>query len=370
MKFQIKLPLMKDYLKKLSASVHSVASRVELTGILISVFDNSIVFEGRNDNIDIKIEETSLSEVRIFETGRALIKANMLNEIIQRMEGDTVTFTKIDSNIVTIEAAGSKYDMNLLTDENFEKASYMDEVDESFTIKATDFSNSVSKVVFAGNEWHSKFIYQGVHFSINENVLSTTVCDGIRIASVKKNINFDGILNKIIPITVVRELNKLLPTSGEYKFSFKNNKGIVKTDNIVIQFAIIEGTFPSFDKLYDKSLYNSSLVIDKLLLAKSLDRVTVFSLSTFNSSRVIINLKQDELKLESGEIEIGTADVVINDFNYSGEELKIALSPKIITEVLKVSSSENVSLYFKDNKSTILLISEKDQLTYLMSPMV
>lgn len=370
MKFQIKLPLIKDYLRKLSTSINSVSSRIELTGILISVFDNSIVFEGRNDNIDIKIEESSLSEVKIFETGRALIKANMLNEVIQRMEGDIVSFTKIDSNIITIEATGSKYDMNLLTDENFEKASYMEEVDESFVIKSTDFIKSVNKVIFAGKEDHTKFIYQGVHFSINNNIFTTTVCDGIRIASIKNNINYDGTLNKIIPISVVKELVKLLPASGEYKFLFKKNKGIVKTNNIVIQFAIIEGTFPSFDKLYDQSLYNSSLVIDKALLSKSLDKVTVFSLAVFGSSRVTINLKQNEMKLESGEIEIGTADVIINDFNYNGEDLKITLSPKIITEVLRASSSENVSLYFKNNKSTILFISETDGLIYLMSPMV
>ncbi len=370
MKFQIKLNLMKDYLNKISTSVHSIASRVELTGILISVFDNSIIFEGRNDNLDIKIEETSLTEVKIIETGRVLIKANMLNEVIKRMEGDIVTFTKIDSNLITIESSGLKYDMNLLIDENFETANYMEDASELLQISHNDFHNSLTKVIFAGKESHTKFIYQGVNFSVDKNILTTTVCDGVRIASHKTEIKHEGILNKIIPIVVIKELLKLLPTKGNYDFQFKENKGVVKSENITIQFSLIEGTFPIFNKFFDKELYNSKLEINKSLLFKSIDQVTVLSMNKLDSSRVSIFINENELKLESNEIEIGSADVVLNNFSYNGGSIKVSFSPKILFDVLRISSSENISIYFKDNKSTILLLSESDGLIYLMSPMV
>lgn len=370
MKFQIKLPLMKDYLNKISTSIQSIASRIELTGILISVFDNSIVFEGRNDNVDIKIEESSLTDVKIIETGRVLIKANMLNEIVRRMDGNIVTFTKIDSNILTIESESSKYNMNLLTDENFERASYMDDETDSLIISNKKFRESVAKVIFAGKELHSKFIYQGVNFSVDQDILTTTVCDGIRIASHKTPIKHNGIMNKIIPIVVVKELLKLLPDSGDYSFKFKENKGIVSAKNVLIQFSLIEGTFPIFNKFFDKDLYNSSLNINKSLLSKSVDQVTVLSINKLDSSRVSITINPEKMKLESNEIEVGSADVLVKEFSYVGEEIKISLSPKILTDVLKVSNSDYVSIYFKDNRSTILLLSETDGLIYLMSPMI
>lgn len=370
MKFQIKLPLIKDYLKRLTVAIQPVASRVELTGILISVFDNSIVFEGRNDNLDIKIEESTSTDMKIIEPGRALIKANMLNEIVQRMEGDMVTFTKIDSNLITIESNGSKYDMNLLKDDKYERASYMESTDENLTISQKDFHKSVSKVIFAGKESHFKFIYQGVNFSIDKGVLTTTVCDGIRIASRKTNINYEGILNKIIPIVVVKELLRILPDSGSFNFSFKENKGIVSAGNIVIQFTLIEGTFPSFDKFFNKDDYTSSLSVEKAALLKGVEQVTVLSMNRLDSSRLAISLSNNLFKLESNEIEIGSADVLINEFKYEGEDLKVSLSPKILVDVLKISSSDNVSLYFKDGRSTILFLSETDGLIYLMSPMI
>ena len=68
MKFQIKSTIIKDYLKRLSVSVLSVSSRVEFTGVLITVWDNSITFEGRNDYMDTKIEEKSITDMKISET--------------------------------------------------------------------------------------------------------------------------------------------------------------------------------------------------------------------------------------------------------------------------------------------------------------
>lgn len=185
MKFQINIETIKTYLRRLSTSVHSVASRVELTGVLISVYDNSIVFEGRNDYMDTKIEEGSLDKIKIIESGRALLKAQTLNEIVQKMEGQYVTFTKIDSNVMTIEDVDSKYQINLLSDENYEKTKFVsqDDISQVVSMPAKLFRKAVNKTAFAGSDIHSKFIFQGLNLSIEQNRLTTSATDGIKIAS-------------------------------------------------------------------------------------------------------------------------------------------------------------------------------------------
>lgn len=370
MKFQIKLELIKDYLRRLSVSVQSVSGRVEFTGVLINVWDDSITFEGRNDYMDTKIEEKSLKDIKIIEKGKSLIKANMLNEIIQKMEGEYVTFNKIDSSIMTIEDSNSNYKINLLEDENYERATFISETEELIIINVGDFRKSVSKTAFAGNEFHSKFIYQGMGLSIDNSILSATVCDGIRIASFKTKILSEKKIDKIIPLKVVKELNKILPSSGVVKFYFTNKKGLVIAGNMINQFSLIEGTFPVFDKFFDESIYNKTLSIDKTIFDLSIERsVILVNNKTDASNRIGLKISKKDFEIESREQEIGTAKIGIKEFEYEGEEIEISISPKILHEGLKVSEGEKIKLLMKDSSSSILLKSE-DGIIYLMSPMV
>ena len=371
MKFEIKLNLIKEYMRRLTISIQSVSSRVEFTGILITVFDNSISFEGRNDYMDIKIEETSLTDIKIIETGRILIKANLLNEIIQKMGGTSITFDKIDSNVVSVESEDSKYQMNLLSDEKYERAVFMGLSGDLITIPSKEFSNSISKVVFAGDELHTKFIYQGLNLIINNGEMSATVCDGIRIASYKQKIHSTENINKTIPLKVVKELSKILPLNTDYKFYFTEDRGIVVAGNMINQFELIEGVFPIFDKYFDSSIYTKQLTIKKNILDNAIGRATIIILNKADSSnRIALDINENLLTIETREIESGTAKVDITKHKYSGDSINISISPKILHDGLKTIESEWVKLFFTENRNSVLMVSETDGLVYLMSPMI
>ncbi len=371
MKFQIKLETIKEYLRRLSISVQSVSSRVEFTGVLINVWDNSITFEGRNDWMDTKIEESSLSTIKIIETGRVLVKANMLNEIVQKMEGQTVTFNKVDSNVLTLEDADSTYQINLLSDENYETSNLlsMNDIQQEVLIPSKTFRKSISKVSFAGSDFHSKFIYQGMNLVIQDGKLTATACDGIKIASWSKEITTDVRINKIIPLKVARELVKVLPEDKEeYKFSFSHNKCIVVSGNMTNQFSLIEGTFPVFEKFFNENMYSIRLEVDKEAILNAINRATILS-NVADGSRIGLSISNESFTVESKE-EVGSAKIEVRGYDFRGEGIDISISPKVISEGIKHASSEKVEILLKDSTSSALLKSEKDNFVYLMSPMV
>lgn len=371
MKFQINLETIKEYLRRMSTSVQSVASRVEFTGVLINVFDNSIVFEGRNDWMDTKIEETSFSNMKIIETGRALVKAQMLNEIVQKMQGQYITFTKIDSNVITIEDVDSNYKINLLSDENFEHAKFMsdDEITQRVVIPSKLFRKSVNKTSFAGSENHSKFIYEGLSITINDKKITTTACDGIKIASWTGDIDHDERLEKIIPLKVVRELVKVLPDNKDYDFSFSNNMCVLRSGNMINQFSLIEGTFPRFDKLFNKEIYNKKLVIEKEIISSAIDRATILSPVTAVGARISFDISSESFSIDSST-EIGSTKIEVRGYDYQGDLINISISPKILIDGIKHCESDKVELLLIDSSSSILLKTEKDDFVFLMSPMI
>lgn len=372
MKFEIKLSLLKDYIKRITSSVPSVAGRIEFTGVLVTVLENSVVFEGRNDFMDTKIEETSLSDVKISEPGKILIKANILNEVVQKMEGDTVVFSSVDDSIVTINSADSNYQIRLLDHDNYQKANLLSELEEEVVVNSKDFIEGVQRVLFAGKHDHTKYIYRGIHFKVEDGFMTLTGCDGVRIASYKSKINSSISVNKIIPIVVARELVKILP-SGDIKFYFSHNKGLVVAGTMVNQFQLIEGTFPTFDTYFNTEIYKSKLEVNREVIMNSIDRVALLTTNKQNSSnRIELVVETNKLVIEAKEQEMGSSEVQIKaeDFNYEGEPLSIVMSQLFIYEGLRYANSSKINIHFINNSSSILVVSQEDNFVYLISPMV
>ncbi len=368
MKFQINLETIKEYLKRLSVSVQSNSSRVEFTGVLINVFDQSIVFESRNDWMDTKIEETSTSSIKIFETGRILVKAQILNDVVQKMEGQIVTFSRNDSSILTVEDNDSKYQLNLLDDGNFEKANYLDQFERKVSIPSKVLREAIWKTSFAGKELHSKFIYQGLNISIQNKKLTATATDGTRVASWSTDINSEETFSKIIPLKVVRELLKILPDDGEFVFNFNHNKCVLNSSKMLNQFSIIEGTFPTFDKFFNAEIYNRKIIVDKEIINNSIDRTTILTNVNEDTSKMSIIINNENFTLEGGG-DLGSTKVEVRGYEFNGDSIEIAIAPKIIKDGIKHIDTEKLEILMIGSDSPVLIRSTRGNFKYLMSPM-
>lgn len=369
MEFKIKLSTFKDYLKRLNFSVKTISGRIEFTGILITAHDNHITFECRNDSTDMKIVEKS-SKIKIIEPGKVLIKGSTLNEIVQKMEGDDCLVTKVDSNLAIIQSKDSKYKINLLKDENYEKAIFNIGPSKEVTIPGKIFKNSINKVLFAGNEEHQRFIFRGMNLSIYQGLMTTTVCDGIRIASYIEKVSSDTIINKTIPLKVTSELSKILPDNANYIFSFSDRKGMVVANNITLQFYLIEGTFPVFRKHFEESSYNKELTVDKNLLFNSIEKATILSKhKTDASNRIEFLINKEYLKLSTSEQEVGSADVTIKKIKYEGEAIKFSISSKLVYEGLRAIDAKDVTIFLNEPGSSVYIKTKNNDLNYLVSPM-
>ncbi|MFV0495660.1 hypothetical protein, partial [Mycobacterium sp.] len=247
--------------------------------------------------MDTKIEDTSLTNTKIFETGRVLVKANLLNDIVQKMEGQYVTFTKLDSNLLTIEDADSNYKISLLDADNYETPTYQTEFDQVVEIPAVALKRAINRVSFAGFEYHTKFIFQGINLIINNGKLSVAACDGIKIASYSVDVNSDARINKIIPLKVARELVKLLPDTDTYTFKTTNSMCTISSENMINQFRLIEGTFPMFDKHFSLERYNKELTVDKEVLMNAIDKVSILTRST--ETKISFSISNESFIIES-----------------------------------------------------------------------
>ncbi len=368
MKFEINLETIKEYLKRLAISVQSNSSRIEFTGVLINVYDDTITFEGRNDWMDTMIEDNS-SSIKIIEPGRVLVKAQVLHDIVQKMEGQFVTFNKIDSNSLTIQDVDSKYELSLLDDSNFEVANYVKEFEEVLEVPSKTLREAIWKTAFAGKELHSKFIFQGLNISIKNGVFKATATDGIRVASWSSNIESNINTSKIIPLKVVKELLKILPDGGNFRFKFNKNKCVLSSDRMLNQFSLIEGTFPVFERFFSEDIYNKKIVVDKEVIINAIDRAVILTDVNADSAKIGLFISEDSFNLAS-KGEIGTTKIEVRGYDYSGDMINIFISPKILKDGIKHIDSDKLEILMVDPNQSALIKCEKDNFIYLVSPMI
>lgn len=363
MKFKIKIQKIQKILKKLNTLTPTVSHRPELTGIVIDVYDTRVVFEIRNDYLDSKIEISDLNEVLISEKGRMLVKARILNEIIQMMNGDFVEFIKVEDNLLVIKSQDSQYEVNLMNVERFEKANFavFSEDNEEIIIKAKKFKKIINKVIFAGDEYASRRILQGINFLFNENSITSIATDGVRIALKREEIKFNKNLQKIIPIKTLKEIYKIIDDNDEISINFTKNKLVIFAEDIVLQTKIIEGTFPDVVSIFPKEFKNR-LEINKQELVDLINRTTLLSMTkAIDNIYIKIIIVDSLLKFEAREIEIGYANISTKNYSWDGEAIyQIAFNPRYLLEALKVIEVEKVEIFFNENQQPFVVKGKND----------
>jgi DNA polymerase-3 subunit beta len=355
MKFNIKTKLVKEYIRKMSSLVPNSAALPHESGILITVEETRIIFRARNEYVALKIETNDIHDFNIEQTGQILVKGRMLNEIISKMHGDTISFTKIDSKILFIKSDDSEYEINLLNEENYQifDINITAEEGTSFTGKGSKFKSGLAKVTPAVPENHQRKILQGINVEAKEGKVFFTATNGTRIHRTiydapQPNIEF----NKTINIKAVKEIQKILSDNKETIFKFTDKHLIILDKELSIKTRLIDGVYPELTKLYTIQ-YNKELTIPKETIIELFERT---SMMNPNAEKGIVKMiiNNGELTLEAREIEIGYSNVKTTNFKFDYEQrFEISVSPKFMMEAIKSVDNKKLKIDFSESDQPI-----------------
>ncbi|BDV03281.1 MAG: hypothetical protein HPPSJP_0020 [Candidatus Hepatoplasma scabrum] len=354
-------------LKKLSKIFANISYNnnylVEMNGILFEIKKDSIFIEARNTYISLKY--TLNEDIEIIKEGIFLIKAKLLNEVISKLENnETITFNKIEENLITIKSKNSYYEINLMNYKKYQKEKFIsDQNYQEVLINNFYFKKLIESVIFAGDERSNRKILQGINLKIEDNKIKLLASDNVRIAFNEQKINYsEQKINKIVPIRAIREYLKLINESEEIKLKFFENKLLIISNNLLIQINLIEGIFPNLEKVFlDQN--KQKLTIKKDLMLSLLDRALPLVLNK-ESNNTIITLKilQKNLIIESNESEIGSSKIETNDFKFDGEnEFTIHFNPRLVKEAIIKLENVNITLDFNSSEHPFIMKNDQQE---------
>lgn len=348
MKFSI---LQQDFLPALSSVARSVGVRSTLPvldNILISAEDKSLKIV--TTNLEIGVIKNIPASVEA--EGSITIPAKTLVEIISGLGPQSVTLETEGENI-TISSGKFKANINGISASEFPAIPLSSQAGISFD-KETILGSG--QILFAAAVDEGRPQLTGILTEAKDSMLDFVATDGFRLAHKTVNLKDKTTAFKsLIPRKTFEELLRIIAEEEVEDISISTsenqNQAIFTLGKTIISSRLIEGNFPSWEKIIPQN-YIGRVILERGELIKAVKLAAVFSKSEANI--IVLNIKKDGLSLTSSAKELGSQENSI-EANTEGEELTIAFNTRFLLDAISNIPTTQVSLEFSGALTAALI---------------
>ncbi|MBN2082648.1 DNA polymerase III subunit beta [bacterium] len=306
------------------------------------------------------------------EPGRTLIPAKLLSELTSRLPKKDITL-ELRDNQLNVSVGRSSYDLTVMWDDTYPDLPDYNEhrlvVLPCGMLKRSLLQTSFSAVKDSATG--AVHYTNSVFFSFKDNRLDIVATDGHRLA-LKRN---DGLSandierDLLLPVRVAEELERMLPDDEEatVEVFHYSNQVFFKFGNQLLVSSLLDVKFPPYERVIPKDI-SSKVHVGReelmdalgrvLLVCKQKDQNPVGYLETQGE---IVNLTSDGGDYGKGHEEL--------EAEINGEDIKIAINPRYLIDVLKVLGGEQITLNWTSEVSPVMITSPRDPaFTYIVMP--
>lgn len=348
MKFSV---LQQDLLPVLNSVGRSVGVRSNLP-----ILDNILLScEGKR----LKVSATNL-EIGVIKylpveseiDGEITVPAKTLIEILSSL-GQSKVEVETEGEVLLLKSNKFKASINGIASSEFPSIPLSEESGANFKKEA--FS-SLSQIIFAAATDEGRPVLTGILMDIKGDKLDFVATDGFRLAHIKIKVEkdtpeFKSLIPKKTFEEILRIISEQAVDSVSIATSSDQNQAIFTLGETVLSSRLIEGNFPSWEKIIPTQ-FISKITVDKDVILKSIKLASVFAKN--EASVIILNIKTDSLSLQSSAKELGSQENEI-EARIEGEQLQIAFNAKFLQDAISNTPSPSVMLQFSGNLSACLI---------------
>lgn len=339
MKFSV---LQQDLLPVLSSVGRSVGVRSTLPvldNILLSAKDKKLKVAATN----LEIAVIEYINVEVVAEGELTVPGKTLTEIVSGL-GQVKIEIESDGEILTVGSGKFKASINGIPASEFPAIPLSEEVGITFPKEAFLY---LSRILFASAVDEGRPALTGILTDVSGGKLDFVATDGFRLAHqtievAKDTPKFKNLIPKKTFEEILRLISEFEVDSVSISSSSDQNQAIFNLGQVVISSRLIEGNFPSWEKIIPQQ-FVSRVIADKEVLFKAIKLAAVFSRGEANI--VVINAKKSALFIKSSAKEVGSQENEI-EAQVEGEELEVAFNTKFLLDVVSACPSAQVAIEF------------------------
>lgn len=365
MKFTCSKDLLLQYINIVNKAVSARTTLPILECILLTADEKGFLMTANDLELGIR---TAPIEAEIYEKGEVAIEARIFNEIVRRLNGESVTISTDEKHAVTIVSGSSEFRIMGQSGDDFPTLPEVEQ-ENSYSMEQAALRDMIRQTIFSIAQDGSKPVLTGELFELRAGAVHIVSVDGYRI-SFRKNalLHHSGETEVIVPGKTLSELHKILSQEEGQTLSITLTEKHILFDlgNAIVVSRLIEGDFIRYAQSFFEE-YKTKVVIDKNELIQALERASLVSRDSRKTPvRLMIRPGGMEITARS---DMGTAHENIAA-EVEGDDLSIAFNPRYLIDALRAIEDERVKIHYMASLSPCMILpTEGDAFRYLILPL-
>jgi len=302
---------------------------------------------------DLDVTVSCGVEAQVRKEGAATVPVKKLFGIVRELGNSEIDLEVDDKSVCSIKAGPSFYKINGLAADEFPPLQKFKD-DKKVVLPQQTLRNMLRRTSFAISNDETRYVLNGIFFSLKEHKLTLAATDGRRLALVDEEVEVPDKSHGefIVPAKAVNELNRLLQEKGEVELKFTENQAAFtlkdeKGPTVLVVTKLIEGNYPNYRQVIPaETKERVSLVREEFLHA--LRRAEIMTSEKSNSVKLAFG--KNNLAITANSPEVGEARESLA-INYKGKEMAIAFNPRYLIDPLNALESDEVFLEMTDELS-------------------
>jgi len=340
-----------DLLKELTAT-QGVVERKTTIPIL-----SNFLFEAGDGHLTITATDLDLSlrtscPAKVKKEGACTIPARKLYDYVKLLPDGDISIKLMENHWVQIRSGRSNTRMVGMARANFPAVPAFPEK-LALKLPAAVLRTLIAKTIFAISTEESRYTLNGALMVIKAESLTMVATDGHRLAHIENSAaRFSGVtgeMKTLVPKKAMAELNSLLNASDveSIEFAKDDSQLYFRVGPRVLTSRQLTGQFPNYEAVLPRD--NNKIVTVRCEdLTGAIQRVAQFA--DERSGAIRVKLDKGELKISSSSTESGESEDSL-EVKYDGDPMTVGFNSQYLIDFLKVTTSGNVRLEFKDAQS-------------------
>ncbi len=306
------------------------------------------------------------------DEGRVLAPAKLMLDLVSRLPKKEITLES-QENQLHISVDRSEYDLPILLDDTYpELPDYHEH--RLITLPCAMLKHALTQTCFSAvRESSTGAVHytNSAFFSFKEGRLDIVATDGHRLALKRSDgLNVGDVeRDLLLPVRVAEELEKMLPDDEDaaVEVFHYSNQVFFSFGNQLVASALLDVKFPPYERVIPSDI-NSKVHAGREEMINALSRVLLVCRQKEQNPVANLETKESTVTLTSdgGEYGKGMEELAAE---VNGEDIRIAINPQYIIDVLKVLGGEQVTINWTSEISPVMITSPRDpDFTYIVMP--
>jgi DNA polymerase III subunit beta len=319
---------------------------------------------------DLDVTISCSVECQVKKPGATTVPVKKLFGIARELAMGEIDLEVDDKQVTSLRCGASFFKIRGLSADEFPPMpTFKDE--KKVTLPQDKLKAMLRKTSFAISTDESRYVLNGILFSLKEHKLTMVATDGRRLALAEEEVDVGekSQADFIVPAKAVNELIRLLQDQGEIEIRFSDNQAAFtmkaeKGPSVLVITKLIEGNYPNYRQVIPaETKERVALARDEFLHA--MRRAEIMTSEKQNSVR--LTFTKNSLAITANSPEVGEARESLA-VNYKGKDMAIAFNPGYVIEPLNALSEDEVFLELIDELSPGVL-KVNGPFLYVVMPM-